>query len=195
MSALRWAGRTRVTLCAALVVMAMGIASCSGASGAAKPSGAAGGFKPGVLDRTYAGTTINVLVPAWAAQPAASIAKFTAATGIVVKQETLDFNAVHDKIVTSESAGQAPADVTEMDWTWVSQFGAAGWLQPAMATRPAHRRVYIAFRASGMRFTGLPRDFGVSNDHAAAAFEVAGPFVQHGRFTASATSLNYQGPI
>ena len=137
MSALRWAGRTRVTLCAALVVMAMGIASCSGASGAAKPSGAAGGFKPGVLDRTYAGTTINVLVPAWAAQPAASIAKFTAATGIVVKQETLDFNAVHDKIVTSESAGQAPADVTEMDWTWVSQFGKAGWYADLKKYLPA----------------------------------------------------------
>lgn len=112
----------------ALVVTALCVAAC-GTGGTGSPAGGGPGtsFKAGVLDKHYSGTTVSVLVPSWAALPKASIAKFTALTGIVVKQQTLDFNTVHDKIVTSEAAGDSPADVTEMDWTWVSQFAKAGW--------------------------------------------------------------------
>lgn len=98
-----------------------------GGTGARHTAGPSGGFKPGVLDRQYSGTTISVLVPSWANMPKPSIAQFTAKTGIKVKQQTLDFNTVHDKIVTAEAAGNSPADVTEMDWTWVSQFAKAQW--------------------------------------------------------------------
>lgn len=89
--------------------------------------GPAPGFVVGALDKRYSGTTIDVLVPSWAALPESSITMFTELTGIRVVQQTLDFNTLHDKIVTAEAAGVSPADVTEMDWTWVAQFGKARW--------------------------------------------------------------------
>jgi len=51
-------------------------------------------------------------------------------TGITMDMESLDWNSIHDKIVTAEAGGESPADVVEMDWTWVAQFGAAGWFTP-----------------------------------------------------------------
>ena len=83
----------------------------------------------GVLDRTFAGQTITVIVPSYAAMPKASLAEFAALTGVKVDLQTLDFDSIHDKVATSEAAGVAPADVTEVDWSWVGQFGAAGWYQ------------------------------------------------------------------
>src|SRR5205085_1411972 len=76
------------------------------------------------------GTTISLLVPPWAAYKQALLDDFTARTGITVKVESVDFDSIHDKIVTAAASGQAVADVIELDWTWVSQFGAAGWLAP-----------------------------------------------------------------
>ncbi|MGI8867675.1 MAG: ABC transporter substrate-binding protein [Mycobacteriales bacterium] len=118
--------RPRYVAVAALGLVLLVLAAC-GSSGSSTSAGPAKGFKPGVLDKQYSGTTIEVLVPSWAAQPKASIAAFTRVTGIKVHQQTLDFNTLHDKIVTSEAAGNSPADVTEVDWTWVSQFGKARW--------------------------------------------------------------------
>jgi multiple sugar transport system substrate-binding protein len=123
------AGRRRhVRTFLALIGSAAVVVACgTGGTGSTHASGPQKGFRPGVLDKQYSGTTINVLVPPWAALPAAALATFTGATGIKVKQQTLDFNTVHDKIVTSEAAQTSPADVTEMDWTWVSQFARADW--------------------------------------------------------------------
>lgn len=71
-----------------------------------------------------------MLVPNWATAKEADLADFTQRTGITVKVNTVDFDSIHDKIVTAAASGQAVADVIELDWTWVSQFGAAGWLEP-----------------------------------------------------------------
>ena len=87
-------------------------------------------YTPGAIDKSLAGATINLLVPPWAAYKQALLDDFTARTGITVKVESVDFNSIHDKIVTAAASGQAVADVIELDWTWVSQFGAAGWLTP-----------------------------------------------------------------
>lgn len=87
-------------------------------------------YTPGVIDKSLAGTTISLLVPPWAAYNQALLDDFTARTGITVKVESVDFDSIHDKIVTAAASGQAVADVIELDWTWVSQFGAAGWLAP-----------------------------------------------------------------
>jgi multiple sugar transport system substrate-binding protein len=89
-----------------------------------------GEYTPGVIDKSLSGTTISVLVPPWATYKQAMLDDFTTRTGITVKVETVDFDAIHDKIVIASASGQAVADVIELDWTWVSQFGAAGWLTP-----------------------------------------------------------------
>ena len=120
----RQAGLAVVALSA---VLATALVACSSPSPAAEPTSQS---TPGAIDKTYAGTTISLLVPSWAAFKTGILDDFTQRTGITVKVETVAFDAIHDKIVTAEASGQAPADVIELDWTWVSQFGAAGWLEP-----------------------------------------------------------------
>ena len=56
--------------------------------------------------------------------------RFTGETGIAIDMQTLGWDDIRTKIVTSTLAGSAPADVTEVDWSWVGQFGAAGWYEP-----------------------------------------------------------------
>ena len=108
---------------AALVV----ISGCSSKSSSDAPSGK---FTAGALDKTFSGTNISVMLPPWGTFPQNVLDKFTAETGIKVTMQTLAWDSIHDKVVTAEASGQAPADVVEMDWTWVSQFGAAGWFVP-----------------------------------------------------------------
>ena len=90
----------------------------------------AGEYTPGVIDRSFEGTTINLLLPPWGAYKPEMLDDFTARTGIKVVVETVDWDSIHDKIVTAAASGQSVADIIELDWTWVSQFGAAGWLTP-----------------------------------------------------------------
>lgn len=81
-------------------------------------------------DKPYAGQSIVVLFPPWATLPKDMTDRFTAQTGIKVSLETLGWDDIRTKIVTSMVAGSAPADVTEVDWSWVGQFGAAKWYVP-----------------------------------------------------------------
>jgi multiple sugar transport system substrate-binding protein len=78
-----------------------------------------------------------VLLPSWGAMPPADLAQFTKQTGIKVSLQTLAWDSIHDKVATSEPAGIAPADVTEVDWSWVGQFGAAGWYTSLASWLPA----------------------------------------------------------
>lgn len=87
-------------------------------------------YTPGAIDKSLAGTTIDLLVPPWAAYSQKLLDDFTVRTGITVNVESVDFDSIHDKVVTAAASGQAVADVIELDWTWVSQFGSAGWLAP-----------------------------------------------------------------
>jgi len=133
------AGRHRAS-CAAVLALATALlaAACgSGTSGTASAAAPPAGYKPGVLDRQFAGTTIDVLLPPWGAMPSADLAQFTKQTGIKVDLQTLSWDSIHDKVATSESAGIAPADVTEVDWSWVGQFGAADWYTPLGAWLPS----------------------------------------------------------
>ncbi|HEY8317716.1 MAG TPA: sugar ABC transporter substrate-binding protein [Amnibacterium sp.] len=121
--------RWRRLALAGATVAALTLSACSsgGGGGSATPSS---GYKPGSLDRKYAGTTITVMMPPWGSFKKPVLQQFTDKTGIKVDMQTLAWDAIHDKVVTTEASGQAPADVVEMDWTWVSQFGAAGWFAP-----------------------------------------------------------------
>ena len=78
----------------------------------------------------YAGTTITVLLPPWSTLPKSMLDQFTKSSGIQVNLQTLGWDDIRAKIVTSMVAGSAPADVTEVDWSWVGQFGAANWYTP-----------------------------------------------------------------
>ncbi len=80
--------------------------------------------------KPYAGQSITVLLPPWGTLPKDMTDRFTAETGIALDMQTLGWDDIRTKIVTSELAGTAPADVTEVDWSWVGQFGAAGWYMP-----------------------------------------------------------------
>lgn len=127
---------TRTVAVAAAVGL---LAACgsSGGSGSGKADKGSKTFTKGVLDKQFAGQTIHVIVPSYAAMPKASLAQFKQQTGITVDLQTLDFDSIHDKVATSEAAGVAPADVTEVDWSWVGQFGAAGWYQDLQPALPA----------------------------------------------------------
>lgn len=81
-------------------------------------------------DKPYAGQSIAVLFPPWTTLPKSMTDRFTAQTGIKISLETLGWDDIRTKIVTSMVAGSAPADVTEVDWSWVGQFGAANWYLP-----------------------------------------------------------------
>lgn len=80
------------------------------------------------------GETVTVLLPPWATLPKDMTDRFTAQTGIKLSLQTLGWDEIRTKIITASIAGSAPADVTEIDWSWVGQFGSSGWYAPLNAT-------------------------------------------------------------
>lgn len=73
--------------------------------------------------------SVTVLLPPWGTLPKDMTDRFTKETGIALDMQTLGWDDIRTKIVTSTLAGSAPADATEVDWSWVGQFGAAGWYE------------------------------------------------------------------
>lgn len=81
-------------------------------------------------DKPYAGQTVAVVLPPWGTLPKEMTDEFTAQTGINVDMQTLGWEQIRSKVVTSMLAGSAPGDVVEVDWSWASQFGQTGWFIP-----------------------------------------------------------------
>ena len=77
--------------------------------------------------KPLAGKAISVLLPPWGTLPKVMTDRFVADTGIGLETQTLGWDDIRAKIVTSMVAGTAPANVTEVDWSWVGQFGSANW--------------------------------------------------------------------
>ena len=73
---------------------------------------------------------ITVVLPSYANPPKSLITAFERETGIGVSLDIASWDSIHDRIVTAEAAGRAIGDVTEVDWSWVGQFGSAGWYVP-----------------------------------------------------------------
>ena len=109
--------------------------------------------------KPYAGQAITVLLPPWGTLPKTMTDRFHAATGIDVTIQTLGWDDIHAKILTSMVAGSVPADVTEVDWSWVGQFGSAGWYLPLQDKIDAKVIEDVAsskiFRADG-KLIGMP---------------------------------------
>lgn len=84
----------------------------------------------------HAATPLALLLPPWGTLTKEMTDKYTRDTGGTLNIETLGWDEIHTKIVTSMVASKAPATGTEMDWSWVGQFGAAGWYDDLSALVP-----------------------------------------------------------
>jgi len=85
---------------------------------------------PAFSKQAAASTTVSVLLPPWSTLPKDMAGRFTSQTGFGLDNQTLGWDDIHAKIVTSMVAKTAPADATEVDWSWVGQFGTAQWYEP-----------------------------------------------------------------
>lgn len=72
---------------------------------------------------------ITVLVPEWGAPSDEMLAKFKEETGITANVETQGWDEIKQKIGIASAGNTAAADVFEVDWSWVGEFVAAGWLE------------------------------------------------------------------
>lgn len=77
-----------------------------------------------------AASTTEVLLPPWGTLPKTMTDRLAAETGMALETQTLGWDQILTKIATSMIAGSPPADATEVDWSWVGQFGAANWYCP-----------------------------------------------------------------
>ncbi|MBD1552227.1 extracellular solute-binding protein [Pseudomonas typographi] len=85
---------------------------------------------PAFVPSASAADTVEVLLPPWGTLPKAMTDRLAAETGTALDTQTLGWDQILTKIATSMIAGSPPADATEVDWSWVGQFGAANWYQP-----------------------------------------------------------------
>ncbi len=85
---------------------------------------------------------LTVLLPPWGTLPKEVADKFVAETNNQLNIQTLGWDEIHAKIITSMVANTPPATITEVDWSWVGQFGSAGWYDDLSANRrPTCRRL------------------------------------------------------
>ncbi|MFQ3544544.1 extracellular solute-binding protein [Halobacillus rhizosphaerae] len=113
----------KLTLLLSLLLVVSVFLSACNSSDSSESAGSNG-------DEDISGTTITALLPPWTKIPDSMLDQFKEETGVTVDLQTMGWDDIHDKIVTSAAAGVSPADVTEFDWSWVGQFGAAGWFEP-----------------------------------------------------------------
>lgn len=81
----------------------------------------------GLGSMAWAEGSLSLLLPPWGTLPKEMTDKYTVETGGVLDIQTLGWDEIRTKIVTSMVANTAPASATELDWSWVGQFGSAGW--------------------------------------------------------------------
>lgn len=73
---------------------------------------------------------ITFMIPDWGAPSEEMLAEFEKETGIKVKLDIVSWDDIRDKISVAAGGKTAPADVVEVDWSWVGEFNSAGWLEP-----------------------------------------------------------------
>ena len=56
--------------------------------------------------------------------------EFTKETGIEVEVSEVGWDDIREKLATAATGNKNVADVVEVDWSWVGEFKAAGWLEP-----------------------------------------------------------------
>lgn len=76
------------------------------------------------------GKEITFMIPEWGAPSQEMLNEFEKESSIKVKVNTVSWDDIRDKISVSAAGKTAPADVVEVDWSWVGEFQSAGWLEP-----------------------------------------------------------------
>lgn len=76
------------------------------------------------------GQEITVMVPPWAEPSSELLKSFTEETGIKVTMNIVGWDDIRNKVSIAAAGNKAPADVIEVDWSWVGEFGAADWFEP-----------------------------------------------------------------
>ena len=73
---------------------------------------------------------ITFMIPEWGEPSQEMLDEFEKESGIKVKVTTVSWDDIRDKISVAAAGKTAPADVVEVDWSWVGEFQSAGWLEP-----------------------------------------------------------------
>ncbi len=75
------------------------------------------------------GDTLTLLIPEWGAPSEEMLKQFKDETGITVTVEVAGWDEIKQKVSVASSGKNAPADLIEVDWSWVGEFTSAGWLE------------------------------------------------------------------
>jgi multiple sugar transport system substrate-binding protein len=116
---------------------------------------------PGLVRAATAGSSapLVVLLPPWGTLTKEMTDRCQKEIGVAVEIQTLGWDDIRTKIVTSMVANTSPAQAAEVDWSWVGQFGSAGWFKPLDDKIPAATVADIPtaeiFRFNG-KLLGLP---------------------------------------
>lgn len=79
--------------------------------------------------------TITVMLPPWGEPSSDLLAEFTNETEIQVIMNIVGWDEIRNKLSISSVGNIAPADVIEVDWSWVGEFGKADWFEPFELTQ------------------------------------------------------------
>ena len=110
----------RVITLLCLVIMSLSLIAC--------------GDKKETTDKSLEGSEIIVMLPPWAEPSKELLDSFTLETGITVVMNVIGWDDIKNKVSIASVGGIAPADVIEVDWSWVGEFGAAEWFEPIPMT-------------------------------------------------------------
>ena len=110
----------RVITLLCLVIMLLSLIAC--------------GDKKEASDASLEGTEITVMLPPWGEPSKELLDSFTLETGITVVMNVIGWDEIKNKVSIASVGGIAPADVIEVDWSWVGEFGAAQWFEPIPMT-------------------------------------------------------------
>jgi multiple sugar transport system substrate-binding protein len=102
-------------------------ATSPAASAPSVPASATVSVSPSVATQSAGPQEITFMIPPWGEPSADALKKFTQDTGIKVNLNIVGWDEVRDKIAIAAVGQTAPADVCEVDWSWVGEFSAAGW--------------------------------------------------------------------
>lgn len=121
--------KKRPLLVSMALVSALSLFACTpkantASTGASTGAGTAAGTAAGK------GEEITFMIPEWGVPSNALLDEFTKDTGIKVNVEVVAWDGIRDKISVAAAGQKAPADVVEVDWSWVGEFSSANWLSP-----------------------------------------------------------------
>lgn len=71
---------------------------------------------------------ISVMVPDWGAPTQKMLNQFEKKSGVKVNVQPTSWDDIESKVSIASNGKQAPADVFEVDWSWVGEFEKANWL-------------------------------------------------------------------